>query len=132
MDKELNSNGLNAIAGLSMNRGAALDLAIQAPGLYRAAGSYNGHVASGGQPRMARSRPVTERGQAQGRRGLRRRVGRRRRRRGQPAARLPEPLLVEGITLDCTQQFADAAMAAGVPITFVIRPEGAHTSRGTW
>ena len=30
--------------------------------------------------------------------------------------------LVEGITLDCTQQFADAAKAAGVPISFVVRP----------
>lgn len=35
--------------------------------------------------------------------------------------------VVEGITRDCTQQFADAAKAVGVPITFVIRPEGAHT-----
>jgi diacylglycerol O-acyltransferase / trehalose O-mycolyltransferase len=35
--------------------------------------------------------------------------------------------LVESITLDCTQQFADAAKAAGVPISFVVRPEGAHT-----
>ena len=26
--------------------------------------------------------------------------------------------LIEGITRDCTQQFADAAKAAGVPITF--------------
>jgi S-formylglutathione hydrolase FrmB len=36
-------------------------------------------------------------------------------------------LLIEGITLDCTQQFADAAKAAGVPITFITRIEGAHT-----
>jgi diacylglycerol O-acyltransferase / trehalose O-mycolyltransferase len=35
--------------------------------------------------------------------------------------------VVEGITLDCTQQFVDAAKAAGVPVTFVLRPEGAHT-----
>jgi diacylglycerol O-acyltransferase / trehalose O-mycolyltransferase len=34
MDQELNSNGLNAIGGLSMSGGSALDLAIQAPGLY--------------------------------------------------------------------------------------------------
>ena len=44
-------------------------------------------------------------------------------------AGFPTPVggqLIEGITLDCTQQFADAATAAGVPITLVIRPEGAH------
>ena len=42
MNRELNSNGLNAIGGLSMSGGAAIDLAIQAPGLYKAVGSYNG------------------------------------------------------------------------------------------
>jgi diacylglycerol O-acyltransferase/trehalose O-mycolyltransferase len=35
--------------------------------------------------------------------------------------------LVESVTLDCTQQFADAAKAAGVPTSFV-GPEGAHAS----
>jgi diacylglycerol O-acyltransferase / trehalose O-mycolyltransferase len=45
-------------------------------------------------------------------------------------ADFPTPIggqLVEGITLDCTQQFADAAKAAGVPIMFVVRQEGART-----
>lgn len=42
MNRELNSNGLNAIGGLSMSGGAAIDLAIQAPGLYKAVGSYSG------------------------------------------------------------------------------------------
>jgi diacylglycerol O-acyltransferase / trehalose O-mycolyltransferase len=36
-------------------------------------------------------------------------------------------ILIEQICLDCTQQFVDAAKAAGVPVTFVLRPEGAHT-----
>jgi S-formylglutathione hydrolase FrmB len=35
-------------------------------------------------------------------------------------------LLVEGIRLDCTQQFVDAAKAAGVPVTLIARPERAH------
>jgi len=35
--------------------------------------------------------------------------------------------IVEDITLDCTQRFADAAKAAGLPITLVIGPGGAHT-----
>jgi diacylglycerol O-acyltransferase / trehalose O-mycolyltransferase len=42
MNRELNSNGLNAIGGLSMSGGAAIDLAIPAPGLYKAVGSYSG------------------------------------------------------------------------------------------
>ena len=29
--------------------------------------------------------------------------------------------------LSNTQKFADAAAAAGVPINFVVRPEGSHT-----
>jgi S-formylglutathione hydrolase FrmB len=35
--------------------------------------------------------------------------------------------LIEGIVLANTQKFADAAAAAGVPINFVVRPEGSHT-----
>jgi S-formylglutathione hydrolase FrmB len=35
--------------------------------------------------------------------------------------------LIESIVLANTQKFADAAAAAGVPINFVIRPEGSHT-----
>jgi diacylglycerol O-acyltransferase/trehalose O-mycolyltransferase len=45
-------------------------------------------------------------------------------------ADFPTPVggqLVEQICLECSQQFADAAKAAGVPITFVVRPEGVHT-----
>jgi diacylglycerol O-acyltransferase / trehalose O-mycolyltransferase len=28
---------------------------------------------------------------------------------------------------DSTRRFADAAAAAGVPVTYVVRPEGSHT-----
>ncbi|HEY9311992.1 alpha/beta hydrolase family protein [Williamsia sp.] len=42
LDRELKANGRNAIAGLSMSGGPALDLAGQAPWLYRAVGSYSG------------------------------------------------------------------------------------------
>jgi diacylglycerol O-acyltransferase / trehalose O-mycolyltransferase len=34
---------------------------------------------------------------------------------------------IEGIVNDSTRQFADAAAAAGVPITYVVRPEGSHS-----
>jgi S-formylglutathione hydrolase FrmB len=42
LDDALNANGVNAIGGLSMSAGSVLDLAIQAPGLYRGVASYSG------------------------------------------------------------------------------------------
>ena len=39
MNRELKSSGINAIGGLSMSGGAAVDLAIQAPRLYEAVGT---------------------------------------------------------------------------------------------
>lgn len=42
LDDALNTNGVNAIGGLSMSAGSVLDLAIQAPGLYRGVASYSG------------------------------------------------------------------------------------------
>ena len=35
--------------------------------------------------------------------------------------------LIERITVDSTKRFADAANAAGVWVTYVVRPEGSHT-----
>ena len=35
--------------------------------------------------------------------------------------------LIERIVADSTRAFADAATAAGVPINYVVRPEGSHT-----
>jgi len=156
LDRELGSNGRNAIGGLSMSGGAALDLAIQAPGLYRAAGSYSGCPATSqgkqytqtvlsvlgggsnatnmwgpqGSPEWTAHDPSMNAAKLQGvavyaaaSQGAVGAVD------NLPAG-FPTPVggqLIEGITLDCTQQFADAATAAGVPITLVIRPEGAHT-----
>ena len=156
INQELNANGRNAIGGLSMSGGSALDLAIQAPGLYRAAGSYSGCPATSdpnqaqqialslipsganaaniwgplGGPDWVAHDPSKNAAKLRG-------VG------VYAAAStgavgavdnlppdFPTPVggqIVEGITRDCTQQFADAAQAAGVPIMFVIRPEGAHT-----
>lgn len=42
LDDALDANGVNAIGGLSMSAGSVLDLAIQAPGLYRGVASYSG------------------------------------------------------------------------------------------
>ncbi len=54
------ANGINAIAGLSMSATSALDLAIQAPGLYRAAASYSGCAQTGTPARAGYIRSVVE------------------------------------------------------------------------
>ncbi|WP_182358069.1 alpha/beta hydrolase [Tomitella gaofuii] len=48
IDAEFATTGRNAIAGLSMSAGPAIDLAIQAPELYQAAGAYSGCPINGG------------------------------------------------------------------------------------
>ncbi len=155
INKELKTNGKNAVGGLSSTGGTAIDYAVQAPGLYRAAGSYSGFpapsdpeaaqqvsmtLAGGGASAEAMwgplgsdlwvahdpSKNVTKlkgvaiyaaaSGGAQG-----------------DVDRLPPGTanftggLIEGIVLSNTQKFADAAAAAGVPVNFVVRPEGSHT-----
>lgn len=42
INKELKTSGRNAVGGLSSTGGTAIDYAVQAPGLYRAVGSYSG------------------------------------------------------------------------------------------
>ena len=44
INKQYNANGRNAVGGLSSTGGTAVDYAIQAPGLYRAVGSYSGFL----------------------------------------------------------------------------------------
>jgi S-formylglutathione hydrolase FrmB len=39
----------------------------------------------------------------------------------------PRATTCEGIVAGSTKQFADAAAAAGIPITYVVRPDGSHT-----
>jgi diacylglycerol O-acyltransferase/trehalose O-mycolyltransferase len=62
IDQQLKANGRNAIGCLSMGGGAALDLVIQAPGLYRAAGCSNLRCKSPGTPLSV---PPLERGNRQ-------------------------------------------------------------------
>jgi diacylglycerol O-acyltransferase / trehalose O-mycolyltransferase len=45
INKELKNNGRNAVGGLSSTGGTAIDYAVQAPGLYKAVGSYSGFPA---------------------------------------------------------------------------------------
>ncbi|MGV0791513.1 alpha/beta hydrolase [Mycolicibacterium sp. XJ1819] len=156
MDEELRSNGLNAIAGLSMSGGAAIDLAIQAPGLYKAVGSYSGCPATS-QGKQYTQTVLTVLGGGGNAANMWGPEGSPQWRAHDPSLNaeklkgtavyvaasaggvgavdnlppdFPNPvggLLVEGITLDCSRQFVDAAQAAGVPVTFIERPEGAHT-----
>jgi S-formylglutathione hydrolase FrmB len=111
INAQYKTNGRNAVGGLSSTGGTAADYAIQAPGLYKAVGSYSGfltpssgaqkrrtdthwwrrkrrrHVGSAGRPAVGGARPDGERREAQGCRGLRCRVGRRAWRRRQAAPR---------------------------------------------
>jgi S-formylglutathione hydrolase FrmB len=155
INKELKTNGRNAVGGLSSTGGTAIDYAVQAPGLYKAVGSYSGFPApsdpdaaqqvsltlgGGGASAEAMwgplggplwiahdpSKNVTKlkgvgvyaaaSGGAQGDVD-----------RLAPGTANFTGGLIEGIVLANTQKFADAAAAAGVPINFVIRPEGSHT-----
>jgi diacylglycerol O-acyltransferase / trehalose O-mycolyltransferase len=156
INRELKANGRNAVGGLSMSGSAALDLAIQAPGLYRAAGSYSacpttsdpahtGQIAitvvTGGAnaanmwgpeggPTWVAHDPAKNVAKLK---GVGVYVGASQGAVGEVDALAPgspAPIggqLIESITLQCSQEFADAAKAAGVPITFVVRQEGAHT-----
>ncbi len=42
INKQYNTNGRNAVGGLSSTGGTAVDYAVQAPGLFRAVASYSG------------------------------------------------------------------------------------------
>jgi diacylglycerol O-acyltransferase/trehalose O-mycolyltransferase len=45
INRELKTNGKNAVGGLSSTGGTAIDYAVQAPSLYKAVGSYSGFPA---------------------------------------------------------------------------------------
>ncbi|KAA0082496.1 esterase family protein [Mycolicibacterium sp. P9-64] len=153
INAQYKTNGRNAVAGLSSTGGTAVDYAIQAPGLYRAVGSYSGFLtpSSGAQnvsltlsgggasadamwgpqggPLWVAHDPtvnvaklkgtavyVTASAGGQG-----------------DVDKLPPGTnnfaggFIEGIVNDSTKQFADAAAAAGVPIKYVVLPQGSHS-----
>ncbi|MGW6694195.1 alpha/beta hydrolase [Rhodococcus sp. NPDC054953] len=60
LDAALGANGVNAIGGLSMSASSVLDLAIQAPGLYRGVASYSGCAMTSDPIGQAMVRAVVE------------------------------------------------------------------------
>jgi S-formylglutathione hydrolase FrmB len=146
------TNGRNAVGGLSSTGGTAIDYAVQAPGLFKAVASYSGLPAAsanpqevaltligggqsadagpaGGPVRIAHD-PSKNIDKLKGTAVYAAASG-----GGQgPVDRLPDGFgnnfaggLIEGIVLENTKIFAHAAAAGGLPIMFVIRPEGSHT-----
>ena len=148
------TNGRNAVGGLSSTGGTAIDYAVQAPGLFKAVASYSGFPAPSADPQsvaltltgggasaeamwgplggplwiahdpsqnIAKLKGTAVYAAASG--------------GGQgPGDRLPDGFgnnfaggLIEGIVANNTKIFADAAAAGGLPITYVVRPEGSHT-----
>lgn len=155
INEEYNTNGKNAVGGLSATGGTAVDYAVQAPGLYQGVGSYSGFLtpsdnagqvaltlSSGGASADAMWGPqggplwvahdpsknveklrgvaVYVAASASGNPGV--------------VDRLPPNFgpnitggFIERIVADSTRVFADRAAAAGVPVTYVVRPDGSHT-----
>lgn len=156
INAQYKANGRNAVGGLSSTGGTAIDYAVQAPGVYRAVGSYSGFPSSSdpdemqdisltlsgggasaeamwgpfGSPDWVAHDPSKNVTKLKG-------VAVYAAASGGPQGevdRLPDGFgnnfaggFIEGKVADSTKRFADAAAAAGVPIHYVVRPEGSHT-----
>lgn len=157
INAQYRTNGRNAVGGLSSTGGTAIDYAVQAPGVYKAAGSYSGFLTPS-DPQSAQQVSLTIStgglsadnmwGPAGGTGWVQhdpsRNVARLKGTAVYVAAsdtgdvgavdRLPDNFgpnisggFIERIVATSTRAFADAAAAAGVPVTYVVRPDGSHT-----
>ncbi len=155
INAQYNTNGRNAVGGLSSTGGTAVDYAIQAPGTYRAVGSYSGLLTPAESPQQVQLTLMSGGASAENMwgpsggplwvahdpsknveklRGVAVYVAASASGSVGEVDRLPEGFgpnftggLVERIIADSTKQFADTAAAAGVPVTYVVRPDGSHT-----
>lgn len=157
LNKELNASGRNAVGGLSSTGGTALDYAIQVPGLYQAVGSYSGFLTtsdptSSGQISLTLSSGGASAEAMWGPQGGPLWVAHD---PSQNVAKLAGTAVwvgasasgevgevdnlppdfgpnitggfIERIVAESTRVFADNAAAAGIPVTYVVRPNGSHT-----
>ncbi|WP_179473785.1 alpha/beta hydrolase [Mycolicibacterium vinylchloridicum] len=157
INAQYKANGRNAVGGLSSTGGTAIDYAVQAPGTYRAVGSYSGFLtpsdpqsaqqisltlSTGGLSGENMWGPLAGPGWVQ--HDPTQNVGRLKGVAVYAAAsdtgdvgavdRLPDGFgpnitggFIERIVADSTRRFADTAKAAGIPVTYVARPQGSHT-----
>jgi diacylglycerol O-acyltransferase / trehalose O-mycolyltransferase len=156
INAQYKANGKNAVGGLSSTGGTAIDYAIQAPGLFRAVGSYSGYP-SVSDPDETQDVALTLSGGGQSAEAMWGPLGGPTWVAHDPAKNAPKlkgtavyaaasaggvgdvdrlpagfgPNItggfIEGKVADSTKRFADAAAAAGIPIHYVVRPEGSHT-----
>lgn len=156
IDAAYQANGVNAVGGLSSTGGTAIDYAVQAPGVYRAVGSYSGFPAVSDPP-APQQVALTLAGGGSSAENMwgplggpgwvahdpAKNVERLRGVAVYAAAsdggqgdvdRLPADFganitggFIEGVVADSTKRFADAAAAADVPVNYVVRPQGSHT-----
>jgi len=155
INKQYNANGKNAVGGLSSTGGTAVDYAVQAPGVYKAVGSYSGFLTPADNAQQVSLTLSTGGGSGEAMWGPlggpdwvahdpSKNVEKLRGTAVYVAAsasggvgavdRLPDGFgpnitggFIERIVADSTRVFADAANAANVPITYIVRPDGSHT-----
>lgn len=155
INAEYDTNGRNGVGGLSSTGGTALDYAVQVPGLYQGVGSYSGilnpsdnaqqvalTLGSGGASADAMWGPPggplwvahDPSKNVEKLRGVAVWVGASGSGNVGNVDRLPPGFgpnitggFIERIVADSTRVFADRAAAAGVPVTYVVRPDGSHT-----
>ncbi|MCW1959194.1 MAG: esterase family protein [Mycobacterium sp.] len=150
------ANGVNAVGGLSSTGGTAIDYAVQAPGVYRAVGSYSGFPAVSDPPAPQQVAATLIGGGASADnmwgplggpgwvthdpaknvdklRGVAIYAAASGGGQGSVDKLMPNsgPNIaggfIEGVVADSTRKFAEAAQAAHVPVNYVVRPEGSHT-----
>ncbi len=153
IDAQYKTDGKNAVGGVSSTGGTAVDYAIEKPGLYKAVGSYSGLLTPSpsiqnisltlgtgganaddmwgpaGGPLWLAHDPTVNVAKLNGVAVYAAASG-----GGQgdvdklaPGSNNFAGGFIEGIVNDSTRQFADAEAAAGVPIHYVVRPEGSHS-----